>query len=57
MFVSPVFEGSASNRQIVEESALLELLEREDSIMADGGFKVYDLYSGIGLKVNIPPLN
>ena len=55
-FVSPVFEGSASDRQIVEESGLLELLERGDSIMAGKGFKIQDLCAGIGVKVNIPPL-
>ena len=54
-FALPVFEGSASDRQIVEESGLLELLERGDSIMADKGFKINELLVPIGVHLNIPP--
>ena len=54
-FVSAVFEGSASDRQITEESGLLELLEPGASIMADKGFQTQDNCTSIGVKVNIPP--
>ena len=52
-FVSPVYEGSASNKQILEESGLLDLLERGDSLMADKGFQIQELRAFGGVRVNI----
>ena len=52
-----MYEGSASDRHIVEDSGLLDLLERGDSVMADKGFQVQDLCASLGVKVNIPPLH
>ena len=51
--VLPVFEGSASDRHIVEESGLLDLLERGDSLTADKGFQIQDLctFYGVGLTL------
>lgn len=54
-FVSPVFEGSISDRAITEQSNLLALLERGDSVMADKGFDVQDLLITHGVRLNIPP--
>ena len=54
-FVSPVFEGSISDRAITEQSNLLELLERGDSVMADKGFDIQDILITRGVKLNIPP--
>ena len=39
-FVSDTYEGSASDRQIIEKSMLIEKLEPSDSVMADKGFDV-----------------
>ena len=53
--MSPVFEGSTSDRAITEQSNLLELLERGDSVMADKGFDIQDILITRGVKLNIPP--
>ena len=39
-FVSDAYEGSASDRQIIEKSMLTEKLEPSDSVMADKRFDV-----------------
>lgn len=53
--VSSVFEGAISDRAITEESGLLNMLERGDSVMADKGFDIQDLLITHGVKLNIPP--
>ena len=53
-FVSPSFAGSTSDRQIVERSSLVTLCEPQDSIMADKGFNVQDLFAPRDVSVNIP---
>ena len=55
--VSPFYEGSPSDKQIVEESGLLDLLEEGDSLMADNGFQIQDLCAFHGVRVNIPPFH
>ena len=39
-FVSDAYEGSASDRQIIEKNMLTEKLEPSDSVTADKGFDV-----------------
>ena len=41
--VSKCYEGSISDRKLVELSGLLEKLEPGDDIMADKGFQIQDL--------------
>lgn len=53
-FVSQTYGGSASDRQIVERSNLLTKCDRGDSVMADKGFNVQDLFAGGDVQVNIP---
>ena len=53
-YMSPTYGGSASDRQIVERSELSTLCEPGDSIMADKGFNVQDLFVTAGVTINIP---
>lgn len=53
-FVSPVYGGSASDRQITERSNLMERCSPGDSVMADKGFNVQDLFAMHDVQINIP---
>ncbi|KAK7106775.1 hypothetical protein V1264_017993 [Littorina saxatilis] len=53
-FVSDAYGGSSSDRQIVERSALTTLCDPHDSIMADKGFNVQDIFALRDVHINIP---
>ena len=64
MFVSQLYTGSKSDKQIVTRSGFLDLLSSKkevsevddgDSIMADKGFDIEEDLKKIGLQLNIPP--
>ena len=64
MFVSPLFEGSISDKQIVQRSGFLETMKQKiqrgelkkgDAIMADKGFDIGDDLAKVKLRLNIPP--
>ena len=52
LFISPTYEGSISDKKLVQLSGLLDKLEVGDEIMADKGF---DLLAPLGVRLNIPP--
>ena len=54
--VSKSFEGSISDRKLVELSGLLQMLEPGDEIMGDKGFLIQDLLAPLGVRLNVPPL-
>ena len=54
-FVSKLFPGSISDKELTRRSGLLELLQSGDSVMADRGFDIQDYLTPLGVKVNIPP--
>ena len=54
-FVSEAYEGSVSDRKLVEVSGLLDKLEPGDEVMADKGFTIHDLLIPRGIRLNIPP--
>ena len=65
VFISQLYAGSISDKQIVSRSGFLDLLSRKkevseifegDSIMADKGFDIGGDLQKIGLQLNIPPL-
>ena len=53
-YVSPLYGGSTSDRQIVECSNLFSLCDPGYSIMADKGFNVQDLFAPFDVAINIP---
>lgn len=55
-FVSKLFGGCISDRELTIKSGFLDLLEPGDSIMADKGFLIADLLQPLGVSLNIPPL-
>ena len=53
-FVSDAYGGSTTDRQIVERCGLTQLVEPGDSIMADKGFDVQDIFAPYDVTVNMP---
>ncbi|CAC5417615.1 unnamed protein product [Mytilus coruscus] len=53
-YVSPAYGGSTSDRQIFERSNLSSICDKGDSIMADKGFNVQDLFAPYDVSINIP---
>jgi len=54
-YVSPTYEGSISDKKLVEVCGILEKMESGDEIMADKGFQIQDLLAPLGVRLNIPP--
>ena len=54
-FISELYAGSISDREIAERSGILDLPFNEgDDVMADKGFTIEDLLP-LGVSLNIPP--
>ncbi|XP_077980524.1 uncharacterized protein LOC144435776 [Glandiceps talaboti] len=55
-FVSQLYTGSISDREIVKRSGFLNMdFDVGDSVMADKGFTISDLLKEKGVSLNIPP--
>ena len=54
-FVSTLYGGSISDRELTEKCGLLNLLEPGDSVMADRSFTIADVLDIRGVALNIPP--
>ena len=54
-FVSDLFPGSISDRDLVRRSGMLALLTPGDTIMADWGFDIADDLTPLGVCIDIPP--
>ena len=54
-FVSPLYSGNISDKDLTRNCGLLELLEEGDSIMADRGFDIDEVLKPIGVTLNMPP--
>lgn len=54
-FVSSLYQGSISDKQITKQSGILSLLEEGDEVMADKGFLIGDLLSPINASLVVPP--
>jgi len=55
-FVSDCYEGSISDKKLVQVSGLLDKLEPGDEVMADKGFLIQDILAPLGVRLNVPPL-
>ena len=55
VFISDLYTGSISDKDITKQSGILELLEKGDDCMADKGFNINDVLEAIGVTLNIPP--
>ena len=53
-FVSSLFPGSISDKELTKQSGILDLLEPGDSVMADRGFNIEDDLIVLGVHLNIP---
>ena len=53
-YISEAYGGSASDRQICERGNLTDRCDPGDSIMADKGFNVQDLFIPYDITINIP---
>ena len=53
--MSILYGGNASDRYITENCGILDLLEKDDALMADRGFNIRDLCLQRGAKLIIPP--
>ena len=54
-FVSDLYSGSISDKQITKLSGLVNLCEEGDAIIADKGFLISDLTTPKGVNLIIPP--
>ena len=54
-FVSSLFQGSMSDKEITRQSGILNVLEEGTEVMADKGFLIEDLLKKANVKLVIPP--
>ena len=54
-FVSTLFGGSISDKELTQKSGLVDKLQHGDCIMADRGFNIQEMLASKGVKVNVPP--
>ncbi|KAG1937635.1 hypothetical protein F2P79_018094 [Pimephales promelas] len=54
-FISKLFTGSISDREITRQSGILSLFEPGDACMADKGFVIDQMLSDVGATLIIPP--
>ena len=55
-FVSKLYGGNISVRELTEQCGILSLLEPGDLVMADQGFTIAHLLDLKGIALNIPPM-
>ncbi|XP_053393114.1 uncharacterized protein LOC128555267 [Mercenaria mercenaria] len=53
-YISEAYGGSTSDRQIVERCKIVNACDPGDSVMADKGFNVQDLFATANVRVNVP---
>lgn len=54
-FVSKLFTGNISDKNVTKRSGILDLLENGDEVMTDKGYLIQDFLDPIGAKLVIQP--
>lgn len=54
-FVSELYGGCISDKEITQKSGLVDKLHHGDVIMADRGFNIQEMLAERGVRVNVPP--
>ncbi|XP_078364336.1 uncharacterized protein LOC144648737 [Oculina patagonica] len=54
-FISKLWSGGTSDRNITQKSGLIDKLEPQDDVMADRGFNIRDMVTKKLATLNIPP--
>ena len=54
-FVSTLYGGSISDKELTDRSGLINKLKHGDAIMADRGFNIQEMLASKGVRVNLPP--
>lgn len=54
-FISSLYPGSISDKELTRRCGILDLLEPGDSVMADRGFDIEEDLALHGVRLNIPP--
>ncbi|XP_068749492.1 uncharacterized protein [Montipora capricornis] len=54
-FISDLYGGSISDKEITSKSGFINKLQRGDEVMADREFNIQEMLASKGVKVNIPP--
>ena len=54
-FVSEVYGGAISDREIVLKSGFFNYLKEHEYVLADRGFDISDLLENLNVDLNIPP--
>lgn len=55
-FVSKLYSGSISDKEIVQTSGFLDHLQSNDGVMADKGFNIQDLLALHNARLHAPPM-
>ena len=54
-FISDLYGGSISDKEITSKSGFINKLQRGDEVMADRGFNIQEMLVSKGVRVNVPP--
>ena len=54
VFISDLYVGCISDKEITSKSGLIDKLQRGDEVMADQGFNIQEMLASKGVKVNVP---
>ena len=54
-FISDLYGGCISDKEITSKSGFIDKLQRGDGVMAHRGFNIQEMLASKGVKVNVPP--